>query len=165
MLCGSCPFTDGLCYTSSPPQVKCNITNEFHYYNDECNCIEHMQSQKEELDFVKKKLSEPGPLMTNGSTAPAVSLSGEEVAAAYDNLIKTGTEGADAHININPFFEHCSFDTKLVEPACMYATRCLVCDTEVSVYFLCGEQQVCPECKKTIKFIKEKFKTELESFN
>lgn len=35
--CGNCDKTDGLCYTSDPPQVKCTITGEFHYYDDECN--------------------------------------------------------------------------------------------------------------------------------
>lgn len=36
--CGNCNKTDGLCYTSDPPKVKCTITGEFHRYNDECNC-------------------------------------------------------------------------------------------------------------------------------
>lgn len=35
--CGSCPHTDGNCYTSSPPQVKCTLTDKFHYYNDDCD--------------------------------------------------------------------------------------------------------------------------------
>ena len=35
--CGGCKFTDGLCYTSNPPQCKCTITGEFHYYDDTCN--------------------------------------------------------------------------------------------------------------------------------
>ena len=158
MLCGSCPFTDGCCYTSLPPKVKCNITNEFHYYDDECNCIERRQSQKEELDFVKKKLSGPSPWMAinyDGPIAPLVSFSGEEVAMAYGNLVKTGTEGADTRININPVFEQriIDFDEKLLEPVCMHVTRCLVCDIEVPVYSLGGGPIVCTDCKRTIKFI------------
>ena len=38
MNCGSCHYTDGCCYTSLPPQVKCTITNKFHYYDDICDC-------------------------------------------------------------------------------------------------------------------------------
>ena len=37
MKCGNCSFTDGLCYTSNPPKVKCTITGEFHGYGDTCN--------------------------------------------------------------------------------------------------------------------------------
>jgi hypothetical protein len=36
-----------------PPQVKCTITNEFHYYDDECNCEEAMIRSKEVKDKVK----------------------------------------------------------------------------------------------------------------
>ena len=39
MKCGSCNLTDGKCYTSNPPQVKCIVTNKFHYYNDECTAF------------------------------------------------------------------------------------------------------------------------------
>ena len=38
MKCGNCDKTDGLCYTSLPPQVKCTITGRFHKYDDECDC-------------------------------------------------------------------------------------------------------------------------------
>ena len=38
--CGNCDKTDGICYTSHPPKVKCSITNEFHYYDDFCNVQE-----------------------------------------------------------------------------------------------------------------------------
>lgn len=38
MICGECNYTDGLVYTSNPPQVKCTITGEFHYNDDVCNC-------------------------------------------------------------------------------------------------------------------------------
>lgn len=36
--CGSCSHTDGMCYTSNPPQVKCTITGRFHFYDDVCDC-------------------------------------------------------------------------------------------------------------------------------
>jgi len=39
MRCGLCDKTDGLCYTSNPPKVKCTITGEFHEYGDNCDAI------------------------------------------------------------------------------------------------------------------------------
>ncbi len=36
-LCGQCNKTDGMCYTSNPPKVKCTVTGEFHLYDDKCN--------------------------------------------------------------------------------------------------------------------------------
>lgn len=37
-ICGTCIHTDGMCYTSNPPQIKCVHTNKFHFYGDECDC-------------------------------------------------------------------------------------------------------------------------------
>ena len=34
--CGNCEQTDGNVYTSNPPQVRCNLTNDYHFMNDEC---------------------------------------------------------------------------------------------------------------------------------
>ena len=39
MKCGNCDKTDGLCYTSDPPKVKCTITGEYHGYDDECDAF------------------------------------------------------------------------------------------------------------------------------
>lgn len=39
MYCGNCTKTDGLCYTSNPPKVKCTVTGKFHEYGDECDAI------------------------------------------------------------------------------------------------------------------------------
>ncbi len=36
MRCGDCDKTDGLCYASLPPKVKCTVTGEYHLYDDEC---------------------------------------------------------------------------------------------------------------------------------
>ena len=36
MHCGNCDKTDGLCYASLPPKVKCTVTGEYHLYSDEC---------------------------------------------------------------------------------------------------------------------------------
>lgn len=37
MRCGICNKTDGLCYTSNPPKVRCTISGEFRNYDDACN--------------------------------------------------------------------------------------------------------------------------------
>lgn len=37
MICGACDKTDGMCYCSLPPQVKCIITGRFHYYDEQCD--------------------------------------------------------------------------------------------------------------------------------
>mgnify|MGYP006927030270 CR=1 FL=1 len=37
MRCGDCDKTDGLCYASLPPKVKCTVTGEYHLYDDECS--------------------------------------------------------------------------------------------------------------------------------
>ena len=37
MTCGSCDNTDGQCYCSLPPKVKCTISGKFHYYDDKCD--------------------------------------------------------------------------------------------------------------------------------
>lgn len=39
MKCGNCDKTDGRCYLSDPPKVKCTITDQFHFYDDECNAL------------------------------------------------------------------------------------------------------------------------------
>lgn len=37
MICIHCDKTDGLCYASMPPNVKCTITGRFHLYDDPCD--------------------------------------------------------------------------------------------------------------------------------
>lgn len=39
MTCGLCNKTDGMCYTSDPPQVRCTITGNYHLYNDNCDIV------------------------------------------------------------------------------------------------------------------------------
>lgn len=41
MRCGDCDKTDGLCYASLPPKVKCTVTGEYHLYDDECSIKRH----------------------------------------------------------------------------------------------------------------------------
>ena len=132
MNCGSCSYTDGCCYTSMPPQVKCTITGEFHYYDDECNCEEaRLQSAFKNIEV----RVEPSP--------------------AYESSILINSDSpnnatSNADLIMMPTFEYCTY--------------CLVCGTEIPVSMFEGGSKICDDCKKTIKFIKEKFKEELENY-
>ena len=158
MICGNCQHTDGLCYTSSPPQCHCNITGELHYYADECNCNDDVIVSKTE---------------TLSDKAPAIAITGEEAAVAYESLLNIPLYGErdgtrDNKISIKPYTSTIDLDEvdkRLLAPIGIYATKCLVCDTEVPVYFLGGGRVVCHNCKKAIKFIKEKFSKELENYD
>lgn len=35
--CDGCNYTDGMVYTSLPPQIKCTITNKYHPCNYVCD--------------------------------------------------------------------------------------------------------------------------------
>ena len=49
--CQFCPFTDGAIYTSFPAQVKCTLTNEFHFCGDtHCNVKEKVIS----IEWIKQ---------------------------------------------------------------------------------------------------------------
>ena len=37
MTCINCDKTDGQCYTSLPPKVRCTVTGKFHLYDDPCD--------------------------------------------------------------------------------------------------------------------------------
>lgn len=39
MKCGFCNYTDGLCYDSNPPQVKCAITGKHRFYGSDCDAL------------------------------------------------------------------------------------------------------------------------------
>ena len=177
MTCGSCPHTDGCCYTSMPPQVKCKITGEYRHYSYECDCKEEfIEGKAEELKNLKELLSKPGALKMavnyDSDKAPVVAITGEEAAIAYESLLNPPLygecEGANNDkISIKPItgsIDLNEYDKRLLEPIYMYATKCLVCDTEVPVSFLGGGPMICPDCKKAIKFIKERFKEELDNY-
>lgn len=54
--CGACKYTDGICYTSNPPKVKCTITGDFHYYDDECDCEDIITPIHDAINYFKEKL-------------------------------------------------------------------------------------------------------------
>ena len=175
MTCGSCEFTDGCCYTSLPPQIRCNITGKFHYYNDECDCEGIKADKVESFKKITELLCKPGALMAvnyDSDKAPAVAITGEEAEIAYKSLLNLPLCGEcegihDNKISITPYkstIDLDEIDKRLLEPVCMYSTRCLVCEADVPVYFLGGGPMICADCKKAIKFIKEKFNKELENY-
>ena len=49
MRCGNCDKTDGLCYTSMPPQVRCTVSGEYHGYDDQCNITRGEKAMREIL--------------------------------------------------------------------------------------------------------------------
>ena len=155
MTCGSCPHTDGLCYTSLPPQIRCNITGEYHYYSDECNCEDDIAARRtEEMEKFKELLNQPGCLMAvnyDSDKAPTVAITADEAAIAYDSLLKL------------PLYGECEY-AETIDRAAVGGTKCLVCGEEIIVLMWDSYTQVCPSCKKAIKYIKEKFSKELENY-
>ena len=170
MTCGSCPHTDGLCYTSMPPQCRCSITGKHHYYSDECDCADDIVT--EELEKFKKLLNEPKAIVAfnyDSNDAPLVASTDEEVAGEFLKPMKLPLYGeCERVISVNPNtgidVDEIDKFKPLLETTAMYETKCLVCDAGIPVHYLGGGRQICSECKKTIKFIKERFKKELESY-
>ena len=143
MRCGNCECTDGCCYTSMPPQVKCIITNEFHYYDDECNCEEVRASKAELHAKIREQLYEP-------IIAYSSDLTGGQL--VWDGTTEGTLMVSDPFGTVN-----ISYDTVVG------ATDCLVCGEQVSLHVFEHGPRICESCKKAIKFIKEKFKEELSN--
>ena len=150
MTCGSCQFTDTLLYCSMPPKVKCKITNEYRCYDDECNC-EDARAQKEAVEsYLAQKLSEPIIQIDYTDVSDDVStLITAEEADGFKGLLNQA-------LYADPVPE--SLD---IAVGC---TRCLVCGADVILSWSDGEPKICPTCQKAIKFIKEKFKKELDEY-
>lgn len=142
MRCGNCVYTDGCVYTSLPPQVKCIITGEFHYYNDECNCKDIRDSKAAELEHIQKMISEP--IVARDITGlPNITWDGQVDSEYLFPGVTRLDNSADVIIG---------------------STRCLICGDDIYLAPMDPGYQVCTTCQKAIKFIKEKFKTELEHF-
>lgn len=174
MTCDLCPYTDGMVYTSMPPKVKCIITGEFHEYGDECNCEDVRDSRAEELEKIKELINRPSAIMAinyDSDKAPAVTITGEEAAIAYESLLNLPLYGecdGTAEITVDPKVAAFDRDTdawKLTAPVEYGCTPCLVCGEPVGLYKMFDNRpKICNSCKKTIKFIKEKFKEEIENY-
>ena len=159
MNCGSCELTDKFCYCSMPPKVKCIVTNEFHYYDDECNCVEAAKLQNEELERFKRKIREPcepAPILAlnyDGPSAPSVAFIGETPAAERKSLNKLHVNSETSNIGV--------LDTEAWVRAASQVTEgstpCLVCGESVMVNLFESYTKICPICKKAIMYIREKF--------
>ena len=124
MICGVCKLTDGCCYTSMPPQVKCTITGSFHLYDDVCDCsADRMAKETEETATVA------------GIALPA------ETEYVFEGWLSTEIANAIT--------------------AC---TSCLVCGDSIPISCYESSPKICNTCKKTIKFIKERFKEEIDNY-
>lgn len=160
MTCGNCKYTDGLCYTSLPPQVKCDITGKFHYYDDECDCSDSCAATVKERNEIFDLLNSQTPLMAinyDSDKAPSVAISGAEAEVAYESLIRLPLYGeADRNGEID------AEAWKYAAPLTVGATDCLVCGESINVNMWESFTKICPACKKAIMFIREKFDKELE---
>lgn len=133
MTCGMCPFTDGLCYTSNPPKKKCTITDEFHYYDDECNC---------EYTRLLKEKEKSGASLIDRFPESTIKANMDSIAASEYEFPDTITE-------------------YIYEPITNLGTPCLICGETVLIDIWGIGPKVCDSCKKAIELIKEKFKEEL----
>ena len=162
MKCGSCLYTDGCCYTSLPPKVKCNITGEFRYYDDSCNCEDIKASKAAEFDKFRELISKPGSLMAvnyDSDRTPSVSITGEEADVAYKSLLKLPLYGEvdEASQDDTDFWKSNAISA-------VGSTSCLICGEDIMVNMWDSYVKICPTCRRAVKFIKEKFKKELESY-
>jgi hypothetical protein len=131
-----------------PPKVKCVITGEFHYYNDVCNCEDVKDSKAEELKHIKKMLSEPLMCYQPDDTPKlnASELTSSSIISIFDG----------------PNLSNAIGTTEIA--ACTICVRCAVCEKEVAMSWYNQGVYVCEDCKKAVKFIKEKFKEELNTY-
>ena len=156
MNCGSCELTDKLCYCSMPPKVKCMITDEFHYYDDECNCVEAAKQQREEQEFFKKKASDTSPMLAinyDGPNAPSVAFIEEDARATYESLIRLPLYGETSTIGTLNDEAWATAASQIT----VGSTPCLVCGDNVLVNLYESYTRICPICKKAIMYIREKF--------
>lgn len=132
MTCGNCEYTDGMCYLSDPPKRKCTITNEFHYYDDECNCEAFRLAKEQEQKQVLEILNTPPTIIMDG------------VASEFCFPKDFGKPPQDAFENI-----------------AIGSTPCVICREPIIVNSLGEGPRVCEDCKRAILFIRNKFKEEL----
>lgn len=144
MTCGSCPYTDGLVYTSMPPKVKCTITGDFHEYDEECNC-DNARKVKENLDRYAEAKGEPrahrGSIINNLAAS----------AGAEIEPIKAVELGSTGIANIFDSLCHSEI-----------GTPCLICGESVAIEFVGGGPKICEDCKQAVLHVKELLKKSKE---
>lgn len=128
MNCGSCPFTDGMCYTSNPPKRKCIITGQYHDYDDECDCEPSRLIKEKEQQRAIDAIQEPLPILNDfGSDRIASS----EYEFPVHNICEAEFVGF---------------------------TQCIICGESIPITIWEGGPKVCDGCKKVILYMKDKYK-------
>jgi hypothetical protein len=143
MTCGSCVHADGYCYTSLPPRVKCTITGEFHYYGDECNCKDACEIKGEQLVAFYKALNNPILAYDPADTTVLNGMGENKVNVDLTSLIEVN--------------EHDSYTTTTLG-----ACNCLICGETIFINAGENSPKICDMCKKTVIYLREKFRDEIE---
>jgi hypothetical protein len=131
-----------------PPQVRCNITGKFHYYEDDCDCEDIKAEKAAEFAKIRELISKPGALRAINYDAPNGPLVGysnvltaDEATMAYESIVKLPLYGESIELET-------------------VGTTCLICGESVPCYT--GEgKKICATCKKAVMYIREKFSKEL----
>ncbi len=144
MTCGSCPYTDGLVYTSMPPKVKCTITGDFHEYTENCNC-ENARKVKENLDRYAEAKGEQR--LRNESVGDSLTASAGAAIALTEAIEPVSTGIASI------FGSRCYSEI---------GTPCLVCGEAVIVGFVGGGPKICEECKQAVLHVRDLLKKSKE---
>ena len=179
MTCGNCQHTDNMHYLSDPPKVKCLVTDKYRYYKDECDCTEAAAVRSELLAKLHENVNRPGAIMAinyDGPNAPSVAFGGtlteDEAAVAltsYEKLLRLPLYGECDPVTVDklevPGYPGDAELWKLTAPVEYGSTPCLVCGEPVGIHVMFDDRhKICSTCKKAIKFIKERFKEELEKY-
>lgn len=142
MICGRCPYTDGMIYTSLPPKVKCTITGEFHLCEHVCNC-RNARKVKENLDRYKaeKNESRQSAFTVEDSGLTVLNGTADAISATIPN--DAVTEGATNVASIFDCVAEIGFP-------------CMICGDSIPTDFVYGGPKICTKCKKAVMYIREK---------
>ena len=156
--CDTCPYTDGAVYTSLPPKCKCTITNNFHYFGDACDC-EEARAQKVVDDIasaVEKKARAPEDYIVINDFDSIL----DNKAPTFDYTVDTSQLSAAESTWCVKFEER-----PLADMITIGCTPCLICGVDIgTTIYDAHKSKICSECQKAVKFIKEKFKSEIEVY-
>ena len=128
MQCGVCSFTDGMCYTSNPPKVKCTLTGTYHYYGDECDCESIRSTREQENPSLIKSIVKDVDYLS----CPSLTLTERELA------------------------EFLASDSIAYEAVTTICVPCLICGEDVPMGLYGNSSKICDSCKEAVKFVKDK---------
>lgn len=67
MICGNCNKSGNMCYLSNPPKIRCTVTNEFHYLDDECNIATSTTNTGDSAEHNKEENNTKSQTMNDGA--------------------------------------------------------------------------------------------------